>query len=222
VISRITFVVLLFAGLAPAARADYAVLRSGQRLHIAGYEQRGDSVRLQLQGGSVDVPASELVGVEPEEVFPAPTPQRNLEVPFAAEIRAAAQRYAMDEDLIIAVIAAESNFNPRAVSLRNACGLMQLLPETALRLGVRNIFDAAENIDAGTRYLKQLLARYRNDLSLTLAAYNAGPDRVEQFGGVPPYNETRAYIQRVNKRLQARKSGADTIQAAITKSASKH
>jgi soluble lytic murein transglycosylase-like protein len=219
---RVAIVALVFAAVAPAARADYAVLRSGQRLHITGYEVRGDTVRLQIQGGIVEIPASELVRVEPEEVFATATPLRAPEVPYAAEIRAAAQKYTMDEDLIVAVIAAESNFNPRAVSLRNARGLMQLLPETALRLGVKNIFDAAENIDAGTHYLKQLLARYHNDLSLTLAAYNAGPERVEQFGGVPPYNETRSYIRRVNKGLQARKSRATAMQAAINKSASKH
>jgi len=107
----------------------------------------------------------------------------------------------VDQELIASVIAVESNFNPRAVSPKFARGLMQLLPETAARLDVTDVFDPRQNIDAGTRYLKELLARYHQDLVLTLAAYNAGPDRVEQFRGVPPFLETRSYVQRVTRKL---------------------
>jgi hypothetical protein len=193
------------AAAAPPLRADYAVLRSGQRLHITGYERLGNTVRLQLAGGSVEIPSSELVSVEPEEVF-APAPAPNLPVPFAEQIRAAALKHQVDEDLIISVIAAESNFNPRAVSAKFARGLMQVLPETAERFGVTDVFDPAQNIDAGARYLKELLARYNQDLALALAAYNAGPDRVEQYRGVPPYSETRTYIKRVTQGLKDRKT----------------
>jgi soluble lytic murein transglycosylase-like protein len=84
---------------------------------------------------------------------------------------------------------------------------MQLLPETAARFGVQNIFDPQENIDAGTHYLRDLLARYNNDLVLTLAAYNAGPERVQQFGSVPPYAETASYIRRVKRAYQKSKAG---------------
>jgi hypothetical protein len=204
-IRKLLLPLFLVAAAAPPLRADYAVLRSGQRLHITGYERLGDTVRLQLAGGSVEIPSSELVGVEPEEVFgPAPAP--NLPVPFAEQIRAAALKHQVDEDLIISVIAAESNFNPRAVSAKFARGLMQILPETAARFGVTDVFDPAENIDAGARYLKELLARYNQDLALALAAYNAGPDRVEQYRGVPPYSETRTYIKRVTQGLKDRKT----------------
>jgi hypothetical protein len=202
---KLVLPLLFIAATASPLRADYAVLRSGQRLHITSYERLGDTVRLQLTGGSVEIPASELIGVEREEVFAAP-PAPNLPVPFAEQIRAAALKYRVDEDLIISVIAAESNFNPRAVSAKFARGLMQLLPETATRYGVTDIFDPAQNIDAGTQYLKALLERYGQNLSLALAAYNAGPDRVGQYGGVPPYSETRSYVRRVTQRLKERKA----------------
>ncbi len=197
-----TRLLLLFALLAaaPAARAEYAVLRNGQRLHITGYERTGSTIRLQIAGGSVEVAAEELVTVEPEDTFSAP-PAAPLNVPYAELIRAAAQKHGMDQELIASVIAVESNFNPRAVSPRLARGLMQLLPETAARLAVADVFDPAQNIDAGTRYLKELLARYNQDLALALAAYNAGPDKVEQYRGVPPFFETRNYVQRVTQKL---------------------
>ncbi len=99
------------------------------------------------------------------------------------------------------VIAVESNFNPNAVSVKSARGLMQLMPETAARFGVTNVFDPRQNIDAGTRYLKELLLRYNGDLALTLAAYNAGPERVGQFRTVPPYRETRDYVRRVTNKF---------------------
>jgi soluble lytic murein transglycosylase-like protein len=110
--------------------------------------------------------------------------------------------------LISSVIAAESNFNAKAVSRKNARGLMQLMPETAAKLGVRNVFDPQENIDAGTRYLGNLLQRYQNDLSLALAAYNAGPERVQQYGRVPPFAETLSYVRRVQRTYQSSKSAA--------------
>ena len=198
---RCILLLLVFLPLAPAARADYAVLRNGQRFHITGYERAGSVVRLQMAGGSVEVAADQLVAIEPEELFPAWSAAAKLDVPFAELIRAAAQKHGVDQELIASVIAVESNFNPRAVSPKFARGLMQLLPETAARLAVTDVFDPRQNIDAGTRYLKELLARYNQDLALTLAAYNAGPDRVERFRGVPPFLETRSYVQRVTRKL---------------------
>jgi soluble lytic murein transglycosylase-like protein len=129
-------------------------------------------------------------------------------------VEAAARRYGVDPELVTSVIAVESNFNARAVSRRNARGLMQLLPETASRLGVTDSFDPVQNVDAGTRYLRTLLDSYRYDLVLTLAAYNAGPDRVEQYRGVPPFSETISYVRRVRREYQRRKSLATLRGAA--------
>jgi hypothetical protein len=116
---------------------------------------------------------------------------------YSYEIRTAAERYGIPEELISAVIRVESGFNPRAVSRKGARGLMQLMPETASLLGVRDSFDPRENIDGGVRHLRGLLERFANDLTLALAAYNAGEQAVLAFGGVPPYPETRDYVTRV-------------------------
>jgi soluble lytic murein transglycosylase-like protein len=192
------------AGVFPAAAsADYAVLRSGARLHITGYERDGERVRLAVDGGTVSVAADDLMAVEPEEHFTAvPVPPVAASGPFGSLIHAAAEKHGVDESLITWVIAAESNFNPRAVSRRRAQGLMQLLPKTAALYSVANIFDPAENIDAGTHYLKDLLARYRGDLRLALAAYNAGPDMVERYRGVPPFPETQKYVRLITGHMQ--------------------
>jgi Transglycosylase SLT domain len=196
--------VLGAVGLFPAAAwADYAVLRSGARLHISGYERRGERVQLAVDGGTVSVAAADLLAVEPEEHFAAvPMPPATAAGPFGNLIRAAAEKHGVDESLITWVIAVESNFNPRAVSRRRAQGLMQLLPKTAALYSVANIFDPAQNIDAGTHYLKDLLARYRGDLRLALAAYNAGPDMVERYGGVPPFPETQKYVRLITGHMQ--------------------
>jgi hypothetical protein len=189
---------MLLAG-ASAARADYVVLRSGARLDVTGYEILPDRYILHLKGGVAEVPLSEIVGIEPEEIFDPIEEPLNDKTPFEKFIRAAAKRYDMDADLIHCVVAVESNFNPKAVSPKKASGLMQLLPQTAAHYGVKNIFDPEENINAGTRYLKELMAKY-HDLTLALAAYNAGPDRVDQYGRrVPPFLETMKYVQRIAK-----------------------
>ncbi len=129
-----------------------------------------------------------------------------MNVPFGELIRAAARKHGLEEDLVASVIAVESNFNPQAVSPKLARGLMQLLPQTAARYAVADVFDPAQNIEAGTRYLKDLLGRYHQDLALALAAYNAGPERVELYRGIPPFGETRSYVRRVTQKLRERKT----------------
>src|SRR5580704_9428707 len=208
-----TLLLPMLAGLAPQARAEYFVLQSGQRLHVSGYQLLGDKYRLQMQGGFVELAAQDVTSIEPEDVFTSAPPVTAARAPFRDLIESAAARYSVDADLITSVIAAESNFNPKAISRRNARGLMQLLPGTAARLGVQNIFDPSENIDGGTRYLRDLLQRYRNDLALTLAAYNAGPARVHQYGRVPPFTETQTYVRRVKDSYNKRKLGVEVGKA---------
>jgi soluble lytic murein transglycosylase-like protein len=209
---------------APAVRAEYFVLRNGQQLHVTGYQLLGDRYRLQMTGGFLEVAADDVTAIEPEDTF-TPVPATPVVAPPYRElVEASAARYSVDADLITSVIAVESNFNPKAVSRKNARGLMQLLPETAARLGVKNIDDPQENIDAGTRYLRDLLQKYHNDLVLTLAAYNAGPDRVQQYGRVPPFAETISYVRRVKRgyeKSKASKGKAKTIAPTVagTKSA---
>jgi soluble lytic murein transglycosylase-like protein len=116
---------------------------------------------------------------------------------FDRDIAEAASRYAVPERLVRAIITVESGFDHRAVSRRGARGLMQLMPETAAILGVRDCFNPRENIDGGTRHLQAMLLRFRHDVRLAVAAYNAGEKPVRTFGGVPPYPETREYVAQV-------------------------
>lgn len=204
---------------ASSTRAEYIVLQSGLRLHVTGYQLLGDKYRLQLQGGWMDVSTTDVLKIEPEEVFvpiqqPPPaapaSPAAANQPPYREFVLAAASRYGVDAELISSVMEVESHFNPKAISAKNARGLMQLLPETAAHLGVKDIFDPKENIDAGTHYLHDLLQLYNNDLTLALAAYNAGPDKVQKYGNVPPYRETESYVKQVKKKYQKNKSAPAT------------
>jgi soluble lytic murein transglycosylase-like protein len=140
-------------------------------------------------------------------------------------INSISDRHHLDPDFINSVIHAESGFNPRAVSPKGAQGLMQLMPGTASKLGVSNAFDPRANVEGGTRYLSELLERYNFDVIKALAAYNAGPQRVQQYGGVPPYNETRAYVARIvrdynRKKIAQRKAAAATAKNNLKKKSS--
>lgn len=122
---------------------------------------------------------------------------RLSESPYDVYIYKAAEMHGIDHRLIRAVIKAESNYDPRAVSPKGAMGLMQLMPQTAREMGVTNPFDPMENIFGGTRYLKEMLRRFDNKLLLALAAYNAGPQTVEAYGDIPPIPETNQYLRTV-------------------------
>lgn len=124
---------------------------------------------------------------------------REKSAPYDASINAHAERMGVEPDLVRAVIQVESAFNPTAVSVKGAMGLMQLMPATAQELGVSNPFDPDQNIRGGVTYLKQLLDRYDNKIELALAAYNAGIGNVEKYGTVPPFKETRNYVDKITK-----------------------
>jgi soluble lytic murein transglycosylase-like protein len=217
----------------PCQAADTAVLRNGFSIRHEHRQVIGTITRLYVNGDDasfVDVPTAEIDHFEalPDAVpsqpgpvqpgkhesashVPSPAPAENQQ-PFDLNevVRAASGTYRLDPDLINSVIRAESGFNVRALSPKGAQGLMQLMPQTASQLGVQNAFDPQANVEGGTRYLRELLERYNFDLVKALAAYNAGPQRVEQYGGVPPYYETKAYVARIVRDFNKKKLAAKT------------
>lgn len=116
---------------------------------------------------------------------------------FSEMIRQAAHKYGVDAKLVDAVAKTESDYSPEVVSEAGAVGIMQLMPETAASLGVNNIFDAKENIEGGTKYIKQLLNTFDGDVTKAVAAYNAGAQAVKNYNGTPPYAETQNYVKKV-------------------------
>lgn len=126
-------------------------------------------------------------------------------------IRQNARAYRLEEALVKAVIKAESNYNPQSLSNKGAQGLMQLIPETARLMNVDDPFDPAENIRGGSNYLRLMLNQFNGNLDLALAAYNAGPNAVQRHGGIPPYEETRNYVQRVRRYLEQYRRSGDTV-----------
>ena len=185
---------------------------SGDTLEIAGHNDSGNTVNLILMNGdtvnfSKDIIDSIDSTVAPLTLRTTPQPTQALDIgsetipkkPFARLIRAAADRHGVADELLHAVIQVESAYRPDAQSPRGAMGLMQLMPATASRYNVGDPFDPAANIDAGTRYLRLLLDSY--GMRGGLAAYNAGEGSVIKFQGVPPYSETRNYVERILKIL---------------------
>ena len=192
---------LLALATLPASAAEMAVLRNGFSIHDQRHEARDNMTRLYLTetpDSYVDVPTADIAGFDAEEDAPVAHPSGSAPASnLDAVVSAAGSRNNIDPDLINSVIRAESGFNPNAISRKGAQGLMQLMPQTAARLGVLNAMDPTANVEGGTRYLRELLGLYHNDLIKALAAYNAGPERVEQYHGVPPYPETVAYVARI-------------------------
>jgi len=223
--AKIAFGLALLAVSIPGLGAEVAVLRNGFSIRHERREVQGSVTRLYMgadASGFVDVPSSEIDHFEPDVSIPPATPHDSQTLPDL--VTSTSQRYHLDPDLVNSVIHAESDFNPHATSPKGAQGLMQLMPGTSLRLGVRNAFDPSANVDGGTRYLRELLVRYNFDMIKALAAYNAGPQRVEHYAGVPPYPETRAYVARIvrdfnRKKVAERKLAGAKNAAQITKTA---
>ena len=196
---QVGLVLALAAVQLPAA--EMANLRNGFGIRHERHEIMGDVTRLYLTSGTsgsfLDVATDQIEGFEPAPPEPTTDDSAAAVRDLHAIINDASVRSHIDADFIASVIRAESAGNPKAVSPKGAQGLMQLMPQTASTLGVRNSFDPEENVDGGVRYLRDLLVKYNGDAAKALAAYNAGPQRVQQYGGVPPYRETHAYVARV-------------------------
>jgi hypothetical protein len=199
-----------------------AVLRNGFAIRHDHSEPMQGLTRLYLSSASnsgyVDIPTAEILRVEREEI---PLPPQAAAGDVDQIVSQASDRHQVDEALINSVIRAESGFNPKAVSPKGAQGLMQLMPQTATRLGVNNAFEPSQNVDGGTRYLRQLLEQYHGDMAKALAAYNAGPQRVSQYHGVPPYHETHAYVARVIRDFNRSKLAENPALKTKTKAASR-
>ena len=225
----------------PAAAADLATLRNGFTIRHDHRVVMGDTTRLFLsadESSFTDVATAEITGYEkdlspPPPVQPAPAAATLNSAPsfrphvvpthsvadLNQVVNSASAAYHLDPDLVNSVIHAESGFNSHAISPKGARGLMQLMPSTASALGVNDAFDPEANVGGGSRYLRELLERYNFDLVKALAAYNAGPERVEQYQGVPPFHETRAYVARIvhdynRKKIAQEKAAAQAQRAA--------
>jgi soluble lytic murein transglycosylase-like protein len=227
------FVVFVISVSVRAQAADLAVLRNGNSIRHEHRQVVGQITRLYLSdaaSGYIEIPTDQILRFEhdtaPEAVPPKPQPAVPQSVPSQLAVAnpktsmrpqslnradldqmigGAGDRHQIDPDFINSVIRAESGFKPRAVSKKGAQGLMQLMPQTASQLGVANPFDPNANVEGGTKYLRELLEKYNFDVVKALAAYNAGPKRVDRYRGVPPYYETQAYIARIIKDFNRQK-----------------
>lgn len=192
--------------MAPLHAGEFAVLTNGFRIHADRHEVESGRVKLYSGAGVMEMAAEEIAAFEQEEAGPAAVEAtgaaKTVEpAPVVAKdmFAAAAEKHGLPVELVKSVVRAESNFNAKAISPKGAIGLMQLMPETARELGVDpNVPE--QNVDAGTRYLRDLLIKYEGNedqVARAVAAYNAGPGAVDKYKGVPPYAETQVYVRRV-------------------------
>ena len=234
-----------------AFAGQIAVLRNGFTIHFDHKEQSGSSTRLYTGTGYLDIASDQIASFDVDETPVTPEPQPapqpvalTMTQPTAAQpatvatqtpasakathnidleqvVREASSKNRLDPDFVASVIRAESNFKTHAVSKKGAQGLMQLMPATAAQLGVADAFDPRANVEAGTAHLSALLDLYNNDPVRALAAYNAGAHRVKQYHGVPPYRETRDYINKIVRDFNAKKRAQMKAAAANTSTATK-
>ncbi len=205
--------------------AEQVTLRNGFALRCDHHAQINGRIRVYLSAGEEnyielapdEIAAFEKISDPPPQVAPTPpmrpTTQAKLtEADLREMLARAGAMHNLDVDLLASVVKAESDGNARAVSRAGAEGLMQLMPGTAAGLGVQDRFQPDQNVGGGSAYLDALLTRYRDNLALALAAYNAGPEAVDKYHGIPPYHETRAYVARVihefNHRVLTREAKA--------------
>jgi hypothetical protein len=208
----------LISGVGIATAEQVVRFEDGRLLEVASVEPQGEMILLSLSGGgAISVPAWRVVGwKEVRRRAPEPTPPparpdaawRRVAGSFAGDIERAARVHSVDPVLLTAVVRAESNFDPMAVSPKGAQGLMQLMPQTAERFGVADVFDVSDNVDGGARYLSWLLDRFDGQTELALAGYNAGEGAVDRYSGVPPYPETENYIEKVMR--EAARMGSES------------
>jgi hypothetical protein len=217
-----TIFALILLGCGASAAADLAVLRNGNSIRHEHKEILGLVTRLYLgatKDGYIEIPTDQIDHYEkdttpPPKAAPANvratvvTPQRQealTQEGLNQVVSGAGARNQIDPDFIRSVIKAESGFHQNAVSRKGALGLMQLMPGTASEMGITNPLDPRSNVEGGTQYLRDLLVKYNFDVNKALAAYNAGPKRVDQYHGIPPYYETQAYISRIIRDFNRQK-----------------
>jgi soluble lytic murein transglycosylase-like protein len=210
---------LLWSALSlPCLAGEIVHLTSGFEIEAISHTADANRYVLQMPtGGSLELPASEVLKVEivPDRAGPKPDPANTEPGQFASiekAIRTAADSQGLPVEFVNSVARMESGYNPKAVSPKGAIGLMQLMPSTAETLGVKPDV-ISDNAAGGAKYLRELLVRYKGNAVLALAAYNAGPDAVQKYGGVPPYSETRQYVLRVLHEY-ARQQAAKTTRTA--------
>lgn len=193
-------IIILVLFVSTVATAKIAVFENGKILKIEKFEKRKEAVSLYVSGGGeITVSEKYIRRILPDEIEEdSGGNNRGLESKYGSLISRFSQENDIDKSLIRSVITVESDYNPDAVSVDGAVGLMQILPETATRYGIDNLKDPEQNIKAGTLHLKNLFSRFGEDkLRNVLAAYNAGAKAVERYNGVPPYRETEKYVERI-------------------------
>jgi hypothetical protein len=206
---------------AGAARADLVILTDGRFIKVKTYEVEGEQAHLTTNLGQMTLPMAWVERIVDDEVVPEPEPVPEVTAeaaavaaaiplrfdesqpvpngPYGPLIYETARKHELNPQLVAALIRQESSFNTRAVSRKGARGLMQLMPATASRFGVRKerLYDPRHNLEAGASYLSWLVDYFQGDLAKVLAAYNAGEQAVMRYGGIPPYRETRDYVKRI-------------------------